>query len=159
MSERGLAILGVVLMILGGCSHSQSPVLYPNAKLEQVGKAQADADIATCRQRADDYVSSGGATAKEVGKDTAVGGGAGAAVGGAAAREGERPSGPPQGRPRAPSTERSRARDPAPSTRTSSTDACARRATRSSAGSSYFASGRPTDFLIFAIWPAWSFQW
>jgi hypothetical protein len=73
-----------VLMVVAigvGCAHSQSPVLYPNAKLEQVGKAQADADIATCRQKADDYVSSGAATAKEVGKDTAVGGAGGAAVG------------------------------------------------------------------------------
>jgi outer membrane lipoprotein SlyB len=64
-----------------GCSHYQSPVLYPNAKLEQVGKAQAEADISTCRRLADDYVSSGAATAKEVGKDTAVGGVGGAAVG------------------------------------------------------------------------------
>ena len=64
-----------------GCSHAQSPVLYPNAKLETAGKAQADADISYCRQRADEYVSSGAATAKEVGKDTAVGGAGGAAVG------------------------------------------------------------------------------
>jgi hypothetical protein len=74
---------GVLMVVAIGvaCAHSQSPVLYPNAKLEQVGKAQADADIATCRQKADDYVSSGGATAKAVGKDTAVGGAGGAAVG------------------------------------------------------------------------------
>jgi outer membrane lipoprotein SlyB len=71
----------MVVAIGVGCAHSQSPVLYPNAKLEQVGKAQADADIGTCRQKADDYVSSGAATAKEVGKDTAVGGAGGAAVG------------------------------------------------------------------------------
>ena len=64
-----------------GCSHAQSPVLYPNAKLEREGKAQAEADISHCRQRADEYVSSGAATAKEVGKDTAVGGAGGAAVG------------------------------------------------------------------------------
>ena len=73
-----------ILMVVAigvGCAHSQSPVLYPNARLEQVGKAQADADVATCRQKADDYVSSGAATAKEVGKDTAVGGAGGAAVG------------------------------------------------------------------------------
>lgn len=81
MTQREIAVLGIVLMILAGCSHSQSPVLYPNAKLGEVGKAQADADIEACRQRADDYVSSGGATAKEVGKDTAVGGAGGAAVG------------------------------------------------------------------------------
>jgi outer membrane lipoprotein SlyB len=74
------ALLMVVTLALG-CSHSQSPVLYPNAKLETAGKAQADADISHCRQRADEYVSSGAATAKEVGKDTAVGGAGGAAVG------------------------------------------------------------------------------
>ena len=71
----------VTVALAVGCSHAQSPVLYPNAKLEQVGKAQADADISACRERADDYVSSGAATAKEVGKDTAVGGAGGAAVG------------------------------------------------------------------------------
>ena len=67
-----------------GCTHAQSPVLYPNAKLETAGKAQAEADISHCRQRADEYVSSGAATAKEVGKDTAAGGaGRGAAIGAA----------------------------------------------------------------------------
>jgi uncharacterized protein YcfJ len=78
---RGTAGLLVAVTLAVGCSHAQSPVLYPNAKLEQVGKAQAQADISTCRQRADEYVSSGAATAKEVGKDTAVGGVGGAAVG------------------------------------------------------------------------------
>lgn len=73
--------LVMVVTLALGCSHSQSPVLYPNAKLETAGKAQADADISHCRQRADEYVSSGAATAKEVGKDTAVGGAGGAAVG------------------------------------------------------------------------------
>jgi len=72
---------GVLMVAAFGAGCTQSPVLYPNAKLEQVGKAQADADIATCRQKADEYVSSGAATAKEVGKDTAVGGAGGAAVG------------------------------------------------------------------------------
>jgi hypothetical protein len=74
------ALLLVVTLALG-CSHSKSPVLYPNPKLETAGKAQADADISHCRQRADEYVSSGAATTKEVGKDTAVGGAGGAAVG------------------------------------------------------------------------------
>jgi hypothetical protein len=68
-------------MIGAACAHSQSPVLYPNAKLKEAGKAQADAEISACRSLADDYVSSGGATAKEIGKDTAAGGVGGAAVG------------------------------------------------------------------------------
>ncbi len=79
---RATTGLLVAVTLAVGCSHAQSPVLYPNAKLEQVGKAQVEADISTCRRRADEYVSSGGAaTAKEVGKDTAVGGAGGAAVG------------------------------------------------------------------------------
>lgn len=64
-----------------GCAHYQSPVLYPNAKLQAVGRPQAEADIAACRSLADDYVASGAATAKEIGKDTAVGGVGGAAIG------------------------------------------------------------------------------
>ena len=82
---RATTGLLVAVTLAVGCSHAQSPVLYPNAKLEQVGKAQVEADISTCRRRADEYVSSGGAaTAKEVGKDTAVGGaGRGAAIGAA----------------------------------------------------------------------------
>ena len=47
-----LASLGA----LAGCAHSQSPVLYPNAKLQQVGKEQADRDVGACRQIADEYV-------------------------------------------------------------------------------------------------------
>ena len=70
-----------LVMIAAGCAHSQSPVLYPNAKLKEAGKDQADAEISACRSLADDYVSSGGATAKEIGKDTAAGGVGGAAVG------------------------------------------------------------------------------
>ena len=83
MSRLARVTAGILAMVaLGaGCTHYQSPVFYPNAKLEQVGKAQADADIAGCRQLADDYVSSGSAKAKEIGKDTAVGGVGGAAVG------------------------------------------------------------------------------
>lgn len=83
MRSRTRAMAGILTAVaLGsGCAHSQSPVLYPNAKLQEVGRAQADADIAACRQLASEYVSSGAATAKEVGKDTAAGGVGGAAVG------------------------------------------------------------------------------
>jgi outer membrane lipoprotein SlyB len=75
------AVVLTVVMLGAACAHSQSPVLYPNAKLKEAGKAQADAEISACRSLADDYVSSGGATAKEIGKDTAAGGVGGAAVG------------------------------------------------------------------------------
>jgi hypothetical protein len=66
---------------LGGCASAPpKPVLYPNNHMQTVGQAQADQDIAACRQLAH---SSGVAENKdgEVGKK-AVGG---AAVGGAAA--------------------------------------------------------------------------
>ena len=79
-SRLATAVVTLV-MITVGCAHSQSPVLYPNARLKEAGKAQADAEISACRSLADDYVSSGGATAKEIGKDTAAGGVGGAAVG------------------------------------------------------------------------------
>ncbi len=67
------------LLALGGCASSQSPVLYPNAKLKQVGREQASHDIEECRKLADDYVQS--TAAKDVAKGAAVGGAAGAAIG------------------------------------------------------------------------------
>ena len=67
------------LLALGGCASSQSPVLYPNAKLQQVGREQASRDIEECRKLADDYVQS--TAAKDVAKGAAVGGAAGAAIG------------------------------------------------------------------------------
>src|SRR5260370_22137577 len=70
-----LASLGVV----AGCAHSQSPVLYPNAKLQQVGKEQADRDVGACRQKADEYVTN--PMAKDAAKGGAIGGVGGAAVG------------------------------------------------------------------------------
>jgi len=80
LTRISAAVLAVAALG-AGCAHYQSPVLYPNAKLKEAGKAQAEAEISACRSLADDYVSSGAATAKEIGKDTAVGGVGGAAVG------------------------------------------------------------------------------
>lgn len=80
LARMAAAVLAAVALG-AGCAHYQSPVLYPNAKLQAAGKAQAEAEIAACRSLADDYVSSGTATAKEIGKDTAVGGVGGAAIG------------------------------------------------------------------------------
>jgi len=78
---RAAAVILAAVALGAGCAHYQSPVLYPNAKLKEAGKAQAEAEVSACRSLADDYVSSGTATAKEIGKDTAVGGVGGAAVG------------------------------------------------------------------------------
>jgi hypothetical protein len=77
--KGSLAVLAAAVT-LSACAASR-PVLYPNAHLARVGQAQAEQDIATCRQLADQYVASGGAGT--VAGSTAVGGGAGAAIGAA----------------------------------------------------------------------------
>ena len=58
---------------------SSSPILYPNSHLEAVGQGQADADIAECRQLAEEHVSSN--KGKNVATSTGVGAGVGAATG------------------------------------------------------------------------------
>ena len=78
MSRVPLLVLAVALG-LTGCASSQSPILYPNAHLKQVGQEQAELDIAACRELASQYVPS--AAGKEIAKDTAVGAVGGAAVG------------------------------------------------------------------------------
>lgn len=73
--------LGVSAVLLSGCASAPpQPKLYPNSHMQSVGQAQAERDIAECRQLAH---SSGVAENKdgEVGKKAA----AGAAVGGASA--------------------------------------------------------------------------
>ena len=73
---------GIVLGgLLAGCASAPpKPVLYPNSHMQSAGQAQADQDIAACKQLAH---SSGVAENKdsEVGKKAV----SGAAVGGAAA--------------------------------------------------------------------------
>ena len=64
---------------LAGCARTQSPVLYPNAHLQQVGQEQANRDIEACRELASQNVPS--AAGKEIAKDAAVGAAGGAAVG------------------------------------------------------------------------------
>ncbi len=70
---------GLVALLLAGCASAQAPVLYPNAKLKEVGKEQAERDIEACRTLADEYVKS--TAGKDIAKGAAVGGVAGAAVG------------------------------------------------------------------------------
>ncbi len=75
-----LTVLGMIAgLALGACARTQSPVLYPNAKLQQVGKEQAGQDIEACRKLADDWVQS--TAGKDIAKGTAVGAAGGAAVG------------------------------------------------------------------------------
>jgi hypothetical protein len=73
-------LLGTVLVV-AGCS-APSPVLYPNARLNEVGQAEANRDIEACKQLAE----SGGANpapgkAGRAARNTAVGGAAGGATG------------------------------------------------------------------------------
>jgi len=69
-------------LLLTSCSGSPSPVLYPNARLNEVGQAQAQQDIEACKQLA----AAGGANpapdqASRAARNTAVGGAAGGATG------------------------------------------------------------------------------
>jgi len=79
--RQHLVGLCVGAALLAGCAGAPTkPVLYPNSHLQTVGQAQADRDVAECRQLA---LSSGVAEKKsgEVGKQAA----GGAAIGGASA--------------------------------------------------------------------------
>jgi hypothetical protein len=71
-------LLFTLVGLLSGCS-APRPVLYPNSHLASVGDAQADTDIAQCKELADQSVSS--SKGKEVAGNTAVGAGVGAAAG------------------------------------------------------------------------------
>ena len=75
--------LAIVAGAAMGCASSQ-PALYPNGHLEDVGRAQAERDIADCRELAENAVGGDKATdvAKRAGEDAVVGGATGAAVGG-----------------------------------------------------------------------------
>ncbi|MEW6443163.1 MAG: glycine zipper family protein [bacterium] len=68
-----------MLALAAGCG-AKRPVLYPNAKLQEVGEAQAKQDIEACRQLASEAGLKSGAAGKVAGQ-TALGAGAGAAVG------------------------------------------------------------------------------
>ena len=72
-----VAVLGIV-----GCA-AQKPVLYPNARLEQVGQQQAQADIAQCMEMAKSHGvkdTQSGRVVTDSAKSGAVGAAAGAAV-------------------------------------------------------------------------------
>jgi len=79
MTFRTAATMIGMAMLLAACGAKQ-PVLYPNDHLNQVGQAQAEADINDCMALAEQYVKSG--KGKQVARDTAVAAGTGAAVGG-----------------------------------------------------------------------------
>jgi hypothetical protein len=75
-------LLGTLLAAALGCGTKQ-PVLYPNAQLQKVGSAAAQADIAECTTLAREYVKANptGEAARRTGEGAVVGGATGAAAG------------------------------------------------------------------------------
>jgi Glycine-zipper domain len=76
----GKIVILTAALALAGCASAARPVLYPNDHLSAVGQAQADADLAECRQLAESAGASGGADQAE---RSARGAGVGGAIGGA----------------------------------------------------------------------------
>ncbi len=77
-----LYLLGTTV-VLSACAAKQ-PVLYPNAHYKDVGEAQAQQDIAECRQLADNAGvdrSTGKDIAQTAASDAAIGAAAGAGAG------------------------------------------------------------------------------
>lgn len=86
MTDLGTMRFAVLALALAGCAGPE-PVLYGNNHLTQVGRTQADNDIALCRQLAEEAgatrdPSNVAATAKTTGTGAVIGAAAGA-VGGA----------------------------------------------------------------------------
>ncbi|MGH0033167.1 MAG: hypothetical protein ACQGVC_25530 [Myxococcota bacterium] len=82
---RAIALCLLLLPALA-CASPPQPVLYPNARLEAVGREVAEVDIEECRVLAREAGASGGGggeAAAEIAKDTAGNAGAGAAAGAA----------------------------------------------------------------------------
>ncbi len=78
--QLALALLGAVA--LAGCASGLKPILYPNDRLQAVGQAQADQDIAECRELAANAGASGGSgKARQAAGSTAAGGALGGATG------------------------------------------------------------------------------
>lgn len=78
------ALLLVVLAGAAGACRSYQPVLYPNAKLEQVYQDEVDRDIATCEANAKEYTENPSRAKRAAGDATegaVVGGATGAAAG------------------------------------------------------------------------------
>jgi len=74
---------GAVLLVLAGCA-TQRPVLYPNAKYNQVGPEIAQRDVDDCIRLAEQHGvthSGGEKVARRGAEGAAVGGAAGAAAG------------------------------------------------------------------------------
>ena len=79
---KKILIIAICLLV-AGCSVKR-PVLYPNAKLQKVGQAQAQMDIDVCCRMAEAYLTSH--PGKEIAADAAKTGVVGAATGARSAR-------------------------------------------------------------------------
>lgn len=88
MGKR-LVVFACLVVLFAGCS-AKSPVLYPNAHLQQVGSATAQQDIADCKAKAEQYVQNPNRSG-DIARDTAIGAGTGAAVGAAVGAVGGNP--------------------------------------------------------------------
>jgi hypothetical protein len=79
--NNGKVSLLIGVLAVAGCA-SAAPVLYPNAHLNAVGQAQADADIAECRRLAEAAgASAGSGQGEQAAKSGVVGGAIGGATG------------------------------------------------------------------------------
>lgn len=87
MKKTVIFASAVAILALAGCAN-QRPVLYPNAKLKQVGDAAARRDVDDCIQQAEAYGAKhgGGERAARQGAGGAVIGGVTGAVAGAVGR-------------------------------------------------------------------------
>jgi hypothetical protein len=75
-------LLAPLALALGACASGPEPVLYPNERLQAVGAAQAEQDIAECRALAEGAGASEGAdTTERAAGSTAAGGAVGGATG------------------------------------------------------------------------------
>ncbi len=83
MKVARLAALVLAASVTAGC-RSYEPVLYPNAKLQQVYQDEVDRDIAFCEANAKEYVenpSRAKRSARDATEGAVVGGATGAAAG------------------------------------------------------------------------------
>ncbi len=79
---RPMALVLLAMGTLAGCASGPKPVLYPNERLKAVGQAQADQDIAECREMAANAgASEGSGKARQAAGNTAAGGALGGATG------------------------------------------------------------------------------
>ncbi len=80
LRPTALALLAVGA--LAACASGPKPILYPNDRLQAVGQAQADQDIAECRDMAASAgASAGSGKARQAAGNTAAGGAIGGATG------------------------------------------------------------------------------